>query len=667
MKNKIPQAFFPIVMIIMIGIICIYSIVAGSNTDFGNNKEVGNLYGDFNRQQKQYIKENSTITVYVDSNLRYLMNDDGTGYLWDYMHNVLKPAGISFAFTNDSTEADCYLMVIDDKLREKNSEADYTTPLFQVEGTIFAKENKADLAGFNGVIMDGRVDAGDIKKIKYDNRTIDFTEADTAEEAVRTALENDLDFIAGDRAAIMNVLNGSSKYIAEEDSLYSSNACIMVSKETPALCEILNECLYAADRNVITYRAGQKWFGGNAPRYMSDSYEDMYMLVLIIFTAVMIAFFIYYQANKNLYHELNDRMEKLNESKRELKTTFNGVGYYLAEIDLEGNILDINRAFYNFVSTDTANRKVWDVLDLEHKYEERIQQMLKDIAEGKATHTIEIRLKKQTLDIDVFPIENGRGSIEKMLFMAMDVTRERMAERQLLQDNKMIAVGQLAAGVAHEIRNPLGIIRNYCYVLKNMSDENVKAKAIEQIEKSVDNSSAIINSLLNFSRISTKHGETVDIEDHIWSLIQLNNNILKKKKIDFEINCEDKVVTFLAVESLDMILINLISNATDAMSDNGSLRINVFKYADSFEIDVEDTGTGIEEDILQDIFNPFFTTKGNKKGNGLGLYIVYNEVNKLNGTIEVESKLGEGSKFRLTLPLIEADAGKEEKNDQRES
>ena len=103
------------------------------------------------------------------------------------------------------------------------------------------------------------------------------------------------------------------------------------------------------------------------------------------------------------------------------------------------------------------------------------------------------------------------------------------------------------------------------------------------------------------------------------------------------------------------------------MSDNGSLRINVFKYADSFEIDVEDTGTGIEEDILQDIFNPFFTTKGNKKGNGLGLYIVYNEVNKLNGTIEVESKPGEGSKFRLTLPLTEEGTGKEEKNDQGKS
>ena len=112
-----------------------------------------------------------------------------------------------------------------------------------------------------------------------------------------------------------------------------------------------------------------------------------------------------------------------------------------------------------------------------------------------------------------------------------------------------------------------------------------------------------------------------------------------------------------------MILINLISNATDAMSENGSLTIRVIRYQESFEIDVEDTGCGIEEDILQDIFNPFFTTKGNKKGNGLGLYIVYNEVNKLNGTIEVESKVGEGTKFKLILPLSEEESGKEKKND----
>lgn len=111
----------------------------------------------------------------------------------------------------------------------------------------------------------------------------------------------------------------------------------------------------------------------------------------------------------------------------------------------------------------------------------------------------------------------------------------------------------------------------------------------------------------------------------------------------------------MIVESLDMILINLISNATDAMNESGKLTIIIIKNKDTFTIEVQDTGMGIEEDVLQDIFNPFFTTKGNNKGNGLGLYIVYNETNKMNGTIEVESKVGEGSKFKLTLPLEETD------------
>ena len=261
-------------------------------------------------------------------------------------------------------------------------------------------------------------------------------------------------------------------------------------------------------------------------------------------------------------------------------------------------------------------------------------------------------MRRKVLDIDIFPIENASGSVDKLLFMGEDVTNKMMAERQLLQDNKMIAVGQLAAGVAHEIRNPLGIIRNYCYVLKNMNDNaEVKDKAIEHIEKAVDNSGAIINNLLNFSRASSKEGETIDIEEHIRSLTSLNRNILKKKNIHLDIICSEPVKTFIQTESLDIILINLIQNATDAMKENGNLTIKVLKYDETFEIDVKDTGSGIEEDILQDIFNPFFTTKGNNEGNGLGLYIVYNETGKLNGNIEVQSRVGEGSVFRLNLPL----------------
>ena len=663
MKNKIPQGFFLAAIVVLISIICVYGIITNNEKDYGKKIETNNVYSEFNSLEKKYIKENGNIDIYLDKDLQYLIKADGTGFLNDYLHSILSVAGIKFNFTDDLSESDCQLMVINDRIRDDNYNADYTAPLFQVDGALFFNTASEYKDKYSGIVIDGRIRDDDLKEITYNDSTIDFEKADTTDEAVAKALSENKDCIIGDRGAILDALNGDKSFIPEEESVYSCNTCIIVQQGNDALYGIINNCIYAADRQELSYKAGQKWLDGNGPRYMDDSYEDIYMLLLIIFAAVLIAFFIYYQANKNLYQELNDRMVKLNESKQELKTTFNGVGYYLAEIDLEGTILDINKAFYNFVNCETANRKVWDVVEFELKYKELIQCMLKDIEDGKEVHTIQVRLKKQTIDIDIFPIENARGSVEKLLFMAMDVTREKMAERQLLQDNKMIAVGQLAAGVAHEIRNPLGIIRNYCYVLKTMSDDSVKEKAIEQIEKSVDKSGAIINSLLNFSRVSSSNGETINVEEHIWSLIQLNYNILKKKNIDLEVICDEDIWTYLAVESLDMILINLISNATDAMSENGSLTIRVIRYQESFEIDVEDTGCGIEEDILQDIFNPFFTTKGNKKGNGLGLYIVYNEVNKLNGTIEVESKVGEGTKFKLILPLSEEESGKEKKND----
>lgn len=663
MKNKISQSFFLIAILMLVAFIFIYGAVEGNIRDFGSKSSIADKRVDFNSKARAYLKQNDNIKIYVDTDLRFLMNEDGTGFLWDYMEGIFKPYGVDVDLTDNIAESDCRMMIINDRIRRNNLDYNYTSPVFQIEGAFFIRKDATSSGELDGVIMSGRMKEDDIRDIRYNGRDVNFTAASTADKAVSDALEKNTEVIVGDRTAVFTELGNDSSYIAAEDAVYSMNVCIMVPESESGLYGILNGCICATDRHALTYEASQKWFAGNGPRYMDDSYENFYILVLIIFAAVLITFFIYYQTNKNLYYELNDRMIKLAESKQELKTTFNGVRYYLAETDLGGSIIDINRAFYNFVNTETVNRKVWDVIDVTDMYKERIRQTVEEAGRGEVTNSIEVRLKKQTLVIDVFPIENVRGSVEKLLFMAMDVTSEKMAERQLLQDNKMIAVGQLAAGVAHEIRNPLGIIRNYCYVLKNMDDNNVREKAVEQIEKAVENSGSIINSLLNFSRVSNKRGETINVGKHILSLIQLNYNILKQKNIDLDIECDEDIITFIAVESLDMILINLISNATDAMSDNGKLTISVIRHSDSFEINVEDTGTGIEEEILQDIFNPFFTTKGNKNGNGLGLYIVYNETNKLNGTIEVESKVGEGTKFRLSLPLLEDAAGKEERND----
>lgn len=642
MKNKILQHTFLIIIILCIAAIWIWGVKKNNiNINAQAPSEI-----KLNKQEQAYINSHDCIYIYVDESLRYLMGDGDNGFLQEYVQNVFGDAGTDVILTTDEDTADCSMVAVTDEIRA-DRDISYTSALFQLEGVLFLRDGAERSEDPDGVAMSGRTKEGK-EKIKYDGKKIDFSYEDTAEETVAAARDQGADFILGDLSAIKAVLAGDNDYSALDQTIYTENVCIVTDKGEAAEYGILNKCVNAADRHVISYKASQRWFDGNGPVYMKNGNEDIYLLLLVIFTAVLVVFFIYYHADKNMYDELNLRMQKLTESKKELKTTFNGVNYYLAELDLEGGIQDINRAFYNAIQADIIGRKIWSVLDLDDENRQKLEAAVKEHTHKK----IDINMRRKVLDIDIFPIENASGSVDKLLFMGEDVTNKVMAERQLLQDNKMIAVGQLAAGVAHEIRNPLGIIRNYCYVLKNMDDNaEVKDKAIEHIEKAVDNSGAIINNLLNFSRASSKEGEIIDIGEHIRSLTSLNRNILKKKNIHLDIICSEPVKTFIQTESLDIILINLIQNATDAMKENGNLTIKVLKYDETFEIDVKDTGTGIEEDILQDIFNPFFTTKGNNEGNGLGLYIVYNETGKLNGKIEVQSRVGEGSVFRLDLPL----------------
>ena len=649
MKKKFSQYLFLGVIIVLIGIIFIYAL-QDRDGDIRSG-ETGRL--EMTEAEREYVENHDEVVIYVDDSIRF-MNADGNGFLQEYMDDVFRNVDLDIRLTDEEEGADGRITAVTDE--DRNVDSNYVPPLLQLDWAMYVKAAGQLNSDLSGVIVEGyqRSEANDIS---YDGQDVDFVYADSAEEALELARAEDLDFMLAPRSAMWLALDGNKDYLAMEDSVYSQNVCIMVDEDS-VLYTLMNKCINVTDRHTLSYEVSQKWFDGNGPVYMKENNEDVYMLVLIIFTSVMIAFFIYYQTNKNLYAEMENRMEKLNESKKELKTTFNGVSYYLAELDLNGVVLDINRYFFEAVHKNVTNSNIYDILEMDEEGRASLREMMERASRGEYTESREITRKQDIFEVDIFPIEGAKGVVEKLLFMARDITGEVMAERQMLQDNKMIAVGQLAAGVAHEIRNPLGIIRNYCYVLKNMDvDMEIRDKAIGHIEAAVDRSGAIINNLLNFSRASSGQEEWIDVEEHIRSLASLNDNILRKKNIKLEITCSEKIETYIRVEALDMILINLVQNATDAMKENGKLSIKVVKYKQEFEIDVQDTGTGIEEDILQNIFNPFFTTKEGHKGNGLGLYIVYNETGKLDGKIDVRSKVGVGSVFMLTLPLREHRSG----------
>ncbi len=228
----------------------------------------------------------------------------------------------------------------------------------------------------------------------------------------------------------------------------------------------------------------------------------------------------------------------------------------------------------------------------------------------------------------------------------------KMAEKQMMQSRKMAAVGQLAAGIAHEIRTPLGIIRNTGYLLKRKWAEEEALKQLEIIDQSVSRANGIIDNLLNFSRISDNRIEKVDLERFINGLWRLNEKAWDTQGINFVLICESPVLIDVYSEGLKHVLLNLFSNGVDAMAEGGLLEVQVIAKTQSSpcKLVIKDSGNGMSEETLEQLYDPFFTTKPIGKGTGLGLYIVYNEIQKMGAQILIESKLGEGSQFTITLP-----------------
>jgi len=225
-----------------------------------------------------------------------------------------------------------------------------------------------------------------------------------------------------------------------------------------------------------------------------------------------------------------------------------------------------------------------------------------------------------------------------------------------VQQSKMIAVGHLAAGVAHEIRNPLGNIRNYAYILKKrvMLEDPIIEESFSCIDVSVQRVGDIIDNLLHFSRSGDDNWTNRNLNDLLKTIISFEHMELDDKKITVEIHCDEEIMIYTKSRSMHHIVLNLVSNAIDSLDHGGMIKICCSLSQQLLFIDFIDDGAGIPEDVVESIFNPCFTTKDVGQGTGLGLYIVYNEVQKMGGEIKVESKVGKGTIFHLIFPVKEA-------------
>jgi two-component system NtrC family sensor kinase len=225
-------------------------------------------------------------------------------------------------------------------------------------------------------------------------------------------------------------------------------------------------------------------------------------------------------------------------------------------------------------------------------------------------------------------------------------------EKQLFHSEKLASIGRLAAGVAHELNNPLGAIMMYgLLALEDLSEESQPYANLKKVVKQAERCKKIVQGLLDFSRQRNHHVERLDINKAVEEIFELME--IQSVFQDIEIRKElDPLIPPIEGDKsqLQEVFINLALNAADAMEDGGILTIRSLKNKDTVKITFEDTGCGILEDEMKKIFEPFFTTKSEKNGTGLGLSVSHGIIAKHGGEITVESWLNKGTTFTIRLP-----------------
>jgi two-component system NtrC family sensor kinase len=233
---------------------------------------------------------------------------------------------------------------------------------------------------------------------------------------------------------------------------------------------------------------------------------------------------------------------------------------------------------------------------------------------------------------------------------------------QLIQSDKMAALGKMATGIAHEINNPLAIIGEKAGWMRDLlfEEEFQKSKyfkeyttSVDKIEEHVERARKITHTMLGFARRMEHRLDDVDVNHVLNQTIELlqshaqTNNIKINKEMhpDLPIIASDQ-------SQLQQVFLNLINNAIDAIEKDGLIDVTTRKDDSRIVISIKDNGPGISKEDLQKVFDPFFTTKEAGKGTGLGLSASYNIIEKLGGTITAESKLSEGTVFKVMLPIV---------------
>ncbi len=258
------------------------------------------------------------------------------------------------------------------------------------------------------------------------------------------------------------------------------------------------------------------------------------------------------------------------------------------------------------------------------------------------------RLRERTVETERLYAEARQRNIA----LAEINARLQTAQQQLIQSEKLAAIGQLTAGIVHDVKNPLTVVMGVSELLR--SDPALMAKAAEEltlIHNSAQRANRIVSELMTFARQSTPEMHYQDLRATLETAIRLNTYLAREGRVKMTADVPEQPVELTHdAQQIEQVLVNLIHNAIQAMPSGGALTLRLRPDGEGAALTVQDTGVGIPPENLGRVFDPFFTTKPIGEGTGLGLSVTYGIVTRHHGRITVESVMGQGTTFTLWLP-----------------
>jgi len=255
-------------------------------------------------------------------------------------------------------------------------------------------------------------------------------------------------------------------------------------------------------------------------------------------------------------------------------------------------------------------------------------------------------------ELVISPIVDSRGVIAGYLGAHRDITEQIILEQQLVRSQRMESIGTLAAGIAHEVGNPLTAISSLVQVIQRTSTDEFAKEKLELINSQVNRIARIIRELVDFSRPSTHIVKPTNINRVVKEALNIVQYGKKVKEITFALALDEELPEIRAVpDQIVQVFINILMNAIDSLEGRiGTITMQSRKKGHAVEVMIHDTGKGIESSALEKIFEPFYTTKTTGQGTGLGLWVSYGIVKSFGGDIFVESVPEKGSTFTVSFP-----------------